>query len=306
MAQFIFQHGKSLSLSGDIDEISGFKRFYCLIQNLGGNIVYANNNKDLSDEKATKIKSYSASIVPVDNVRNRLFISGNGTVVVYGFDTLFEANATLLLITAYYAKNGDNLLVNPDFRINQRGNSVYSAAGFTCDMWELDHNGSVSLVTGGITLGSSENAPTWFYQRFENPFMLDGKAVTLSICDESGIVYSASGNVPEGSLSQSKCIIDLGFCGVRGQLWKRDDNILLTQIAVPAGMEVSIKWIKLELGNVATPFMPPDSATEVIKCQRYYQIRSTNDIDLFDLRPSMAQINSINRRADGYYEYCAF
>lgn len=31
----------------------------------------------------------------------------------------------------------------------------------------------------------------------------------------------------------------------------------------------TVKWIKLELGSAATPFVPPDPATELLKCQRY-------------------------------------
>ena len=34
---------------------------------------------------------------------------------------------------------------------------------------------------------------------------------------------------------------------------------------------VKLNWAKLELGSVATPFVPPDPATELAKCQRYYQ-----------------------------------
>ena len=30
------------------------------------------------------------------------------------------------------------------------------------------------------------------------------------------------------------------------------------------------EWAKLELGSIATPFVPPDPATELTKCQRYY------------------------------------
>lgn len=34
---------------------------------------------------------------------------------------------------------------------------------------------------------------------------------------------------------------------------------------------IKIKWMKLEYGTVATPFVPPDPAIELLKCQRYYQ-----------------------------------
>lgn len=33
----------------------------------------------------------------------------------------------------------------------------------------------------------------------------------------------------------------------------------------------AIEWAKLEIGNVATPFSPPDPASELARCQRYLQ-----------------------------------
>ena len=36
--------------------------------------------------------------------------------------------------------------------------------------------------------------------------------------------------------------------------------------------DIIIYDVKLELGSVATPFVPPDPASELLKCQRYYQL----------------------------------
>ena len=35
------------------------------------------------------------------------------------------------------------------------------------------------------------------------------------------------------------------------------------------GDTITIEWIKLELGAVATPFVPPNGAEELLKCQKY-------------------------------------
>ena len=37
-----------------------------------------------------------------------------------------------------------------------------------------------------------------------------------------------------------------------------------------SGTECIVEWVKLELGSVATPFVPPDPASELVKCQRYF------------------------------------
>ena len=71
------------------------------------------------------------------------------------------------------------------------------------------------------------------------------------------------------------------------------------------GITPIIKNIKLEVGNVATPFCPPEPATETAKCQRYYQVRSTGDVEEVDLRPSMRATPTITQLSDGNYAYSA-
>ena len=68
---------------------------------------------------------------------------------------------------------------------------------------------------------------------------------------------------------------------------------------------VDIYGAKLELGEIATPIVPADPATELAKCQRYYQIRSTNDIDPVDLRPSMRATPTDIKQVPGGYAYVA-
>ena len=68
---------------------------------------------------------------------------------------------------------------------------------------------------------------------------------------------------------------------------------------------VDIYGSKLELGEIATPIIPADPATELAKCQRYYQIRSTNDIDPVDLRPSMRATPTDIKQVTGGYAYVA-
>ena len=47
-------------------------------------------------------------------------------------------------------------------------------------------------------------------------------------------------------------------------------------------------------------FVPPDYAAELAKCQRFYQVRTTNDIDPLDIRPSMRTITDIKQVTGGY------
>lgn len=84
-------------------------------------------------------------------------------------------------------------------------------------------------------------------------------------------------------------------------------NIEFALMIQPSGVDgvfgkINLYSAKLEIGGHATPFCLPDPATELMKCQRYYQIRTTNDIDPLDLRPSMGTITDI-RAVEGGYAY---
>ena len=72
-----------------------------------------------------------------------------------------------------------------------------------------------------------------------------------------------------------------------------------------AGNSLKLAWIKLENGSMATMFVAPDRAAELAKCQRFYQIRTTNDIDPLDLRPSMRATPSEITAVKGGYAYVA-
>lgn len=39
-----------------------------------------------------------------------------------------------------------------------------------------------------------------------------------------------------------------------------------------AGNSLKLAWVKLESGSLATPFVPPDYAAELAKCQRYLYV----------------------------------
>ena len=77
-----------------------------------------------------------------------------------------------------------------------------------------------------------------------------------------------------------------------------------TQFTINSGAQsgdvLEIKWAKLEIGSERTMFGQVDAANELLKCQRYYQIRTTNDIDPLDMRPSMGTITDIKQVTGGY------
>ena len=134
-------------------------------------------------------------------------------------------------------KAAPNLLINPDFKINQRGKSGTiipnkNADGkdihtYFVDRWGID-SGSVTInADGTLTLNGTIS------QILENPV---GTNVTA--------------DVSAGSAAY--------------------DNT--TQTFTITGNGDVISWAKLEYGSIATPFITPDPVEELRKCQRYYRV----------------------------------
>ena len=133
-----------------------------------------------------------------------------------------------------------NLLINPDFRINQRGASgtikPVSAPGigdmhtYFVDRWGID-SGTVTINSDGtLTLNGTMS------QILENAV---GPNVTTSVSAGTAVY---------------------------------DDT---TKTFTITGNGDIISWAKLEIGSAATPFVPPNITEEQIKCQRYYLGLST-------------------------------
>jgi hypothetical protein len=181
----------------------------------------------------------------------------------------YEALANLPTIS------NPNLLINSDFRnpINQRGQSVYTPSNaqliYTIDRWRTK-GVTVTVNNGSITL-KNNNSTTWsFAQFFENPLPLDDYTLSINVLSVSGspymnIVYTdGTQSTPRG----------LGSIGVEFTIGR--GSISYVNIALKAGEEMTVQWIKLERGTIATLFSPRLYVEELALCQRYYnKLQST-------------------------------
>lgn len=133
-----------------------------------------------------------------------------------------------------------NLLINPDFKINQRGKTDFSVSYhtgspipqsqvYTVDRWRI-MEGRANISNGKYVLNGT------IIQVLENSI---GGNFTATVSVESGTA-TASYN---------------------------DSTKTFTIV----GNSAVLNWAKLEYGSVATPFIPPDPATELMKCMRYYE-----------------------------------
>lgn len=205
-----------------------------------------------------------------------------------------------------------NLLINPDFRINQRGQAEYTS-GYTVDRWYSPGKCSAAPISGGVKLTSTVTASSnthAFWQNIEFPLAPGKYTLSLNVPEVSGTwsarirTVNASGDYVD---SYYTSLLHAGLNKVTVDLSK---NEYISAVSIgfnkgtEAGNSLKLAWVKLESGSLATPFVPPDYAAELAKCQRYYQVRTTNDIDPLDLRPSMRTITDI-KAVEGGYAYVA-
>lgn len=178
-----------------------------------------------------------------------------------------------------------NLLINGDFQIWQRGTSFTSFIDntmiYTADRWyaaqaigttiSVIKDSDNSLKFSQTGLGSSHIA-----QFIEGDFSnLAGKKLTMSVCSK-------------GNVDTIMAILDNGT-GVGSNLVPASTEYKITTLTVilPNSITkdrlryllnfannqgtINIKWIKLELGEIATPLSPRSYAEELALCKRYFR-----------------------------------
>ena len=208
--------------------------------------------------------------------------------------------------------SGKNELDNPDFRVNQRGQNEYST-GYTVDRWYISTDKcKAAPETNGIrltataTLTSNTHA---FWQNNEFPLPPGKYTLSLKAADVTGVWAARIRTVTAAGDYVDSYYTPRLQAGINSETVDLPDSEYISAVSVSLnkGIEIgdslTIEWMKLENGS-ATLFVHPDLATELEKCQRFYQIRSTNDIDPLDLRPSMRAITDV-KAVEGGYAYVA-
>lgn len=232
---------------------------------------------------------------PLAGVGGILRVEGNGNVRTQTYYAFAGKSNFVRVFYRHYFKNAEtgevywsdwdekigvdnvsnpNLLDNPDFKINQRGLSVYTAsAQYTVDRWL--HNTvdgfKVSPVADGIQLDTRNVTSTTvkgtLIQYIENYEALLGQTMTISV-NLGGKIYTQEVVIPT-SAGSTKALSIANKMDVF--LYHNGSNRLAFNIRLNNGVNVTIKRVKLELGSCPTLFVPPNPAEELLKCQRYYE-----------------------------------
>lgn len=158
-----------------------------------------------------------------------------------------------------------NLLINPDFKINQRGQSTYSStgAGATVDRW-IGTNVKTVVNSDGTVSASSLSGTGYYTQHEEN--ISYGKH-TYSI-----YVQAITGTVKAFYKNKNSKDIELGTLKQGLNTFTSvDDGFKSFFLSIAGGSSVTLKYAKIEQGTVATSFIAPNQAEEYLKCERFYQ-----------------------------------
>lgn len=189
-----------------------------------------------------------------------------------------DIEQTALAIPTKAAKtqiSNPNILHNPWFQVNQRGFITGNTNGYCVDRWRINKatTGDTTYTLnsdGTITIDNSlGETQCYLIQRrtAKTISRVTGRKITASVMLSDGTVHSGSGT----------------YVNTETTNYYEDDDIKLQSIAqtsgqffalrVEAGKTITIKALKLEIGEISTLAMDvaPDMAIELAKCKRYYQ-----------------------------------
>lgn len=196
----------------------------------------------------------------------------------------------LLKCNGYTKASNPNLLINPDFKICQRNMTEYitnktdNGGRYYPDRWicRRDYNDiglQYKIEEDGLHAKFTNAAGSWgsilYKMDLETAKFLSGKTITIS-----GKIRTSNSSIRGMNLYQGSTYIVNGapkkigedFYTVTAKMPEITDNLVLEiRFDGVENGESIFEYIKLELSSVATPFVPLDKATELVKCQRYYQ-----------------------------------
>lgn len=326
MNTFNYNPADTYDASGQTVCITGLDTNHAEITNLGSSELIAAPVVTLTgaSESIRRIPAGATGHTAVSVYENCIYVNGNGSFTVreVNLDTTVDENR---LIEGINEANDytdsvagyTNHIVNPCFSVNQRGQTQYSS-DYTVDCWKIiTANTGVWLTANGIRLGllSDEKTAAVIGQSIERYSRLAGKTITVSVMISAttasqimlSVNYIANGTrafktmplqtgVNSFTVSVPESIGDMQIWVYGADSRNGIDN---------SESYTEIGWVKLEINEKATAFCEPLYSDELLRCQRYYQLHTTGDIDPVDLRPSMAKTPAMTQRSDGKYEYTA-
>lgn len=179
-----------------------------------------------------------------------------------------------------------NIVINPNFKINQRGKSSYNGNVYTVDLWKITGDSVYGTATPKdkyIELSyantSSQTKRVVFGQPIEDVDMYAGRTLTFSTYYKTN--YKIKFGIFTGNTEKYIELEDDNQWHYVYITYTIPQDAMLLKVefcanSIPANSNyiLDIKWVKGEFGLIATEYIPPNPALELIKCKRYYQFIS--------------------------------
>lgn len=244
----------------------------------------ADDVQEAIDEIDSNLDTLDAKVYKTDD-STETTIASDDLLPIYDTSATASKKITVENVVKATVSN-PNLLDNPWFTVNQRGLSSYTADNYSFDRWKILGSGAISISGGVLTLENTN--PTFWanLRQFINPTIIPsllGKKVTLSILLSDGTIISEAGTMPTTTPSIETNIINKYLDDKSRIQFIYNNGLYFVNVAVPSGStsinNVYFKAVKLEVGSVSTLALDtaPNYATELLKCQRYFQRISTDD-----------------------------
>lgn len=187
-----------------------------------------------------------------------------------------------------------NLLDNPWFTVNQRGQSSYTSSGYTVDRWFNNYPNGVVTVSNGVTLNNYK----WFCQSLDADIvdLLEGKIVTASVMLSDGTIISGTKVFHADNAITYEQIKSGENAIIRTSNLYYKPVFEVVNFDPSQGDNLTIRAVKLELGSVSTLAHDtvPNYALELAKCR-------TSTADSSDTYANKGQISISKEYNDDYW-----
>ena len=207
------------------------------------------------DERIEYIENNGVSVGDTLPIETQIFFDGDESELPYGYERV-EAPFS-----------NPNLLINGDFKINQRGGTVYPNSNtwkYSVDRWRYIGIMTVTANSDGtVTIAKENNAEsTYFTQSLETPNYYGNYTFSFEVGEINGAlgIYIEGGSAEILEVTKSGVYEIHSTTGGIGIVFRLDGE---TTSAV-------LKWAKLEYGKLATPFVPRLYGEELALCQRFF------------------------------------
>lgn len=187
---------------------------------------------------------------------------------------------------------GQNMLVNSDFSVNQRGfaGGSLTAGSYGHDRWGAYNGGAnYSVSSGTVTLTSGT-----ICQVVESA-AAGGQAVTVSVEDPSGTITVVLGNGTGSSSVTGTITSGSGRRGVTLTVPSAVTGDLKVRLS---GSSVTFKRPKAEIGSSATTWVAPLFGDNARNCFRYYYSFGSSDGTNAKFMTGGSSNNSLTMKVD--------